>query len=61
MLGFEGPAILVERLHELGFHTSCRLEILGKAPLNGPMLVELNSMVVALRDEESACLLIQKI
>lgn len=54
-----GPELVVERLHELGFHKGCQISVLGVAPLKGPLLVEYNSTVVALRDEESSCLSVQ--
>ena len=56
---FEGHELIVERLHEMGFHKGCVLKVLGVAPLRGPLLIELNGTVLALRDEESQCLLIQ--
>jgi Fe2+ transport system protein FeoA len=56
---FAGPDLMVERLLEIGFHKGCQLQVLGRAPLKGPLLVELNTTVFALRDEESECLLIQ--
>lgn len=56
---FIGPDLVIERLHEIGFHKGCVLKILGVAPFRGPLLVELNLTVLALRDEESQCLLIR--
>jgi Fe2+ transport system protein FeoA len=61
VISINGPETLVERLHEIGFYKGCKLIVLGKAPLRGPLLVELNTTVLALRDEESACLLIQSL
>jgi ferrous iron transport protein A len=59
VIEFVGPELVIERLHEIGFHKGCVLKILGSAPFGGPMLVELNSTVLALRDEESECLMIR--
>jgi ferrous iron transport protein A len=59
--GFRGPNILIERLHEIGLHKGCKLTVLGQAPLKGPLLVEFHTTVLALRDEESACLEIQSL
>ncbi len=56
---FHGPSLVIERLHELGFHKGCTIKILGVAPFQGPLLIEINTTVLALRDEESQCLLIQ--
>ncbi len=56
---FDGPDLVIERLHEMGFHKGCVLKILGVAPFQGPLLIEINTTVLALRDEESQCLLIQ--
>jgi Fe2+ transport system protein FeoA len=59
--GFHGAAVLIERLHEIGLHKGCKLVVLGQAPLKGPLLVEFQTTVLALRDEESACLEIQSL
>lgn len=58
---FTGPNILIERLHEIGLHKGCKLIVLGQAPLKGPLLIEFQTTVLALRDEESACLVIQSL
>jgi Fe2+ transport system protein FeoA len=54
--GIEGPAVLVERLYEIGFLPGERIRLHGKIPLGGPWLIEVRGMTVALRENEVRCL-----
>ena len=54
-----GEAGLTRRLREMGFHTGCQVRILGQAPFNGPLVVQLHDSVLALRQTEAECLLIK--
>lgn len=54
-----GEASLTRRLREMGFHTGCEVRILGRAPFNGPFVVQLHDSVLALRHAEAECLLIK--
>jgi len=54
-----GETRLSRRLREMGFHTGCEVRILGRAPFNGPFVVQLHDSVLALRWAEAECLLIK--
>ncbi|MBX3022203.1 MAG: ferrous iron transport protein A [Bdellovibrionales bacterium] len=53
-----GDPLLTRRLREMGFHHGCEVRILGRAPFNGPFVVQLHDSVLALRLAEAECLLI---
>jgi ferrous iron transport protein A len=55
----EGEAGLTRRLREMGFHTGCEVRVLGRAPFNGPFVVQLHDSVLALRAAEAECLSIK--
>jgi ferrous iron transport protein A len=57
--GVTGEAVLTRRLREMGFHTGCEVRILGRAPFNGPFVVQLHDSVLALRLAEAECLSIK--
>ena len=54
-----GDTDLTNRLRELGFHPGCTVRVLGQAPFNGPLVVQLHNSVMALRRGEAECLLIK--
>lgn len=54
-----GDPHITRRLREMGFHSGCQIRLLGRAPFNGPFVVQLHDSVLALRDVEAACLLIK--
>ena len=54
-----GETSLSRRLREMGFHSGCEIRILGRAPFNGPYVVQLHDSVLALRWAEAECLLIK--
>jgi ferrous iron transport protein A len=54
-----GEPDLTNRLRELGFHAGCVVQVLGQAPFNGPLVVQLHNSVLALRQGEAQCLLIK--
>lgn len=54
-----GEPGLTRRLREMGFHTGCEVRIIGRAPFNGPFVVQLHDSVLALRHAEAECLLIK--
>lgn len=54
-----GDTELTNRLRELGFHPGCIVQVLGQAPFNGPLVVQLHNCVLALRRGEAECLLIK--
>ncbi len=53
--GFSGPDVLCERLHEMGLRVGTKLNILGRAPFKGPLLLRFNTSFLALRLDEAAC------
>jgi len=59
--GWSGAEDLVLRLQEIGFHQHADCEFVGQAPLSGPLLIRLGSMVVALRTVEAHCLLVEEV
>lgn len=56
IMGFQGDEILRERFFEMGLLLGAHLRILGKAPFHGPWIIQLNTTLLALRDEEAQCL-----
>jgi Fe2+ transport system protein FeoA len=56
-----GSAAICERLHEMGLHKGQTIKLLGRAPLNGPLLIQFGTSFIALRAEEAQCTLIQVI
>ncbi|MFZ4403589.1 MAG: FeoA family protein [Pseudobdellovibrionaceae bacterium] len=56
--GFCGSENTVERLKELGFHQGLKIEFVGQAPWHGPRLFRFSNTVLALRDQEAACVLV---
>lgn len=56
-----GDKLLQNRLQEMGFFKGAEIHIVGKAPLGGPLLVEIGATTIALRDEELKCLITSKI
>ncbi len=54
--GYNGDQQLIERLKELGLSQGLKISLVGRAPFLGPLLFRLGAMVLALREEEAACL-----
>ncbi len=52
----EGPAVLVERLYEIGFLPGETITLLGKIPFGGPWLLFVRGATVAVRESEAQCL-----
>lgn len=59
IVDIQGAADLTNRLRELGFHCGCVVQVLGQAPFRGPLVVQLHNSVMALRQGEAACILIE--
>lgn len=55
----EGPAIVLERLQELGFHPGLEIEVVGRLPFGGPWLIHAQATSYALRDEEANHLMVK--
>ena len=60
ILGFCGSAWVIERLKEMGFHQGLTVTYLGQAPFWGPQIYRVGVTVVALRQEEAQCAVIEK-
>lgn len=58
IVGYQGPDALKLRLQEIGFHLGCKIQLVSSTPLKGPRIFQLNTTAVALRREESDCLLV---
>lgn len=48
--------LLIERMHEMGLRIGVRLKFIRRAPFSGPFLFQLSTTLLALREEELACL-----
>ncbi|MGZ3798356.1 MAG: FeoA family protein [Pseudobdellovibrionaceae bacterium] len=54
-----GSPSICERLQEMGLHKGQVIKLLGRAPLQGPLLIQFGTSFIALRAEEAQCTLIQ--
>lgn len=54
----EGDALVVERLTEMGLEPGLQLEIQGRLPFGGPILIRSSSLSLALRTDEAAAILL---
>lgn len=54
--GFEGDALLLERLSEMGFRREKKIKFVQKLPFHGPLIVEMDQTQISLREEEVECL-----
>lgn len=57
--GLEGPKDIVERLFELGFSAGEKFQVLRQFPFKGPWVLMTSHGMVALRDEEYHCLIVE--
>lgn len=53
---FQGEDIILERMRELGLRAGVQLKFIRQAPFGGPYLFQLSTTLLALREEELACL-----
>lgn len=56
----EGPAELVSRLRELGVHPGVAVQLLKQLPFQGPWIIRLGEVDLALRTEEAECIWINR-
>ncbi len=56
IIGFQGDETAVSRLRDLGFYVGDPIEIVGQTWLRDPIFVQVRRAIVALRQEEFACL-----
>lgn len=59
VIGFSGDPVLSERLKEMGVHPGTQLQVVGRAPFQGPFLLRFGNTVLALRHQEAVCALVQ--
>jgi Fe2+ transport system protein FeoA len=56
--GYTGPALVIQRLKEFGFHLGTKVQWVSETPLAGPKVFQMNNTAVALRREEAECLFV---
>jgi ferrous iron transport protein A len=56
ILGLHGDDTIVARLRELGFVPGEVVQLFGRAPFGDPLFVGIRGAVIALREEEAACI-----
>jgi Fe2+ transport system protein FeoA len=59
IIDLAGSPAICERLHEMGLHKGQVIQLLGRAPLQGPLLIQFGTSFIALRAEEAQCTIIQ--
>jgi ferrous iron transport protein A len=55
----EGDVTIAERLMDMGLHPGVQIELVGRLPLGGPLVIRIESSFLALREEEAQCLKIK--
>jgi len=58
---FTGPADVVRRIRDFGIVRGSIVKMIGKAPLNDPVAIEVEHNVISLRNCEADYILIKKI
>ena len=56
IISINGEPLLQSRLLELGFFIGQIIKLISRAPFQGPYLVEVEGIVLALRENELSCL-----
>lgn len=57
---FDGDAMILERMHEMGLRLGLTMQYIRRAPFGGPFLFQVATTLLALRSEELACLKLTK-
>ncbi|MFN8790489.1 MAG: ferrous iron transport protein A [Bdellovibrionales bacterium] len=57
----QGDPEIRERIQELGIRRGSRLTFIRRTPFGGPYLFQTSSTLLALREEEMACLQVKSI
>jgi Fe2+ transport system protein FeoA len=52
----EGDAEKLQRLAELGIRSGKQIQILQKTPFGGPIVIQVEQSLIALRSEEAVCI-----
>lgn len=53
---FQGEDVVLERMRELGLRAGVQMKFIRQAPFGGPYLFQVSTTLLALREEELACL-----
>ena len=61
VVDFQGDSEISERMRELGLSLGSTIKIIRQTPFGGPSLVQTTSTLLALREEEMACLTLKSI
>ncbi len=56
-----GDELISERMQEMGLRIGVQMKFIRQAPFGGPLLFQISTMLLALREEELACLKIKSI
>lgn len=56
ILSIEGDSSSLNRLTELGLRSGKQIQILQKTPFNGPIIIQVEQSLIALRSEEAVCI-----
>lgn len=54
-----GEEQLVRRLSDLGVYEGVIVEVVGQAPLKGPLIIRFSGTTLALREGDAACIQVQ--
>ena len=54
------PGRLAPRLVEMGLYKGCRVQVLFRAPFNGPIAVDLGTSMLSLRMDEASMVLVEE-
>jgi Fe2+ transport system protein FeoA len=52
----EGDTEKLTRLTELGLRSGKHIQVLQKTPFNGPIVIQVEQSLIALRSEEAVCI-----
>lgn len=56
ILSIEGDSNSLNRLTELGLRSGKQIQVLQKTPFNGPIVIQVEQSLIALRSEEAVCI-----
>lgn len=59
LIGLQGSSELIKRLLDMGFHLNIEIEFIGRMPFSGPRVIRWGETLLALREEEAKCLILQ--
>jgi Fe2+ transport system protein FeoA len=56
IITIEGDSEKLQRLTELGLRSGKNIEVLQKTPFGGPIVIQVEQSIIALRSEEALCI-----